>query len=561
MAKGPLEQNGSTKKKKDEKGIMVRNKARLVTQGHTQEEGIDFNKVFALVVRIEAIRLFLAYASFKDFLVYQMDMKSAFLYGKIKEEVYVYQPPGFEDLDFPDKVYKVEKALYGLHQASKAWKEFCIEFEKMTHKKFQMSSMGELTFFLGLSKLLIFICPLLDYDKKGKKMLTEETNKKNFYKEEIDLETVQATTTAKLPILKQAQTTTNADGTSTTLIPSPVTTEEKAQKKNDVKARIGSSKRVSKAKLDYEGFKRQKTNEASGSVQEQPDEEENELSQEDLQQMMMVVPVEEVYVEALQVKYLIIDWEVYTEESKNTKRFSRYMHDPLTWRLYDTYGVHHVSTEKGMDNFMLVEKEYLLSKGVLTLIGSNVTFLILYVDDIIIMGNHIPSLQSVKDYLGKCFAMKDLREAAFILGIKIYRDSSKRLIGLVDWKSSNQSTTAMLATEAEYITASKAVMEAVWIRKFISGLGIVPTINEPIRMFCDNSATLHFANEPGVQRGAKHYHRRYHYVRESIVLGEIIFLKVHTDDNLADPFTKALSKGKLTQHARSMRLHLASSFM
>ncbi|GJT36743.1 hypothetical protein Tco_0936608 [Tanacetum coccineum] len=119
----------------------------------------------------------------------------------------------------------------------------------------------------------------------------------------------------------------------------------------------------------------------------------------------------------------------------------------------------------------------------------------------------------------------------------------------------------MSATEAEYIAALEAAMEAVWIRKFISGLGIVPTINEPIRMFCDNSAALHFANEPGVQRGARHYHRRYHYVRESISLGEIRFLKVHTYDNLADPVTKALSKGKLTQHARSMGLCLASSFM
>ncbi|GJV97519.1 putative ribonuclease H-like domain-containing protein [Tanacetum coccineum] len=105
--------------KKDERGIVIRNKARLVAQGYTQEEGIDYDEVFAPVARIEAIRLFLAYASFKDFVVYQMDVKSTFLYGKIKEEVYVCQPPGFEDLDFPDRVYK-------------------------------MSSMGELTFFLGL---------------------------------------------------------------------------------------------------------------------------------------------------------------------------------------------------------------------------------------------------------------------------------------------------------------------------------------------------------------------------------------------------------------------------
>ncbi|GKB46838.1 hypothetical protein Tco_0897591 [Tanacetum coccineum] len=134
-------------------------------------------------------------------------------------------------------------------------------------------------------------------------------------------------------------------------------------------------------------------------------------------------------------------------------------------------------------------------------------------------------------------------------------------VGAVDWKCSKQSTTTMYATEAKYIAASKAAMEAVWIRKFISGLGILPTINKPIGMFCDNSAALHFANEPGVQKGTRHYHRRYHYVCEGIALGEIRFLKVHTDENLADPFTKALPKGKHTQYARSMGLRLSSSFM
>nr|GEX11007.1 ribonuclease H-like domain, reverse transcriptase, RNA-dependent DNA polymerase [Tanacetum cinerariifolium] len=106
--------------KKDERGIVIKNKAILVAQGHTQEEGIDYDEVFAPVARIEAIRLFLAYASFKDFVVYQMDVKSIFLYGRIEEEVCVCQPPGIEDPNFPDKVYKVEKALYGLHQALRA---------------------------------------------------------------------------------------------------------------------------------------------------------------------------------------------------------------------------------------------------------------------------------------------------------------------------------------------------------------------------------------------------------------------------------------------------------
>ncbi|GJT63160.1 putative ribonuclease H-like domain-containing protein [Tanacetum coccineum] len=109
--------------KKDKRGIVIRNKARLVAQGYTQEEGINYDEVFAHVARIKAIRLFLAYASFIGFIVYQMDVKSAFLYGTIEEEVYVCQSPGFEDPQFPDKVYKVEKALYGLHQALRAWYE------------------------------------------------------------------------------------------------------------------------------------------------------------------------------------------------------------------------------------------------------------------------------------------------------------------------------------------------------------------------------------------------------------------------------------------------------
>ncbi|GKA55178.1 putative ribonuclease H-like domain-containing protein, partial [Tanacetum coccineum] len=185
------------KNKKDKRGVVVRNKARLVALGYRQEEGIDYDEVFAPVARIEAIKIFLAFASYMGFIVYQMDVKSAFLYGTIDEEVYVSQPPGFVDPKHPKKVYKVVKALYGLHQAPRAWyatlsafleqngyrrgtidkalfikkdkkdimlvqvyvddiifgstkKSWCDEFEALMKNMFQMSSMGELTFFLGL---------------------------------------------------------------------------------------------------------------------------------------------------------------------------------------------------------------------------------------------------------------------------------------------------------------------------------------------------------------------------------------------------------------------------
>ncbi|GJT94721.1 putative ribonuclease H-like domain-containing protein [Tanacetum coccineum] len=216
--------------KKDERGIVVRNKARLVAQGYTQEEGIDYDEVFAPVARIEAIRLFLAYASFMGFIVYQMDVKSAFLYGTIKEEVYVCQPPGFKDSQFPDKVYKVEKALYGLHQAPRAWyetlstyilengyrrgtidktlfikkdrgdillvqvyvddiifgstkKSLCVEFEQMMHKRFQMSSMRELTFFLGLQVDVVnFIRNNIQSIENSKTTLEDKGSRKNLTK-------------------------------------------------------------------------------------------------------------------------------------------------------------------------------------------------------------------------------------------------------------------------------------------------------------------------------------------------------------------------------------------
>ncbi|GJR91353.1 putative ribonuclease H-like domain-containing protein [Tanacetum coccineum] len=133
--------------KKDERVIVVRNKARLVAQGYTQEEEIDYDEVFAPVARIKAIKLFLAYASFMGFIVYQMDVKSAFLYGTIEEEVYVCQPPGFEDLKFHDKVYKVyvDDIIFWSTK-----KSLCDEFEGLMHKRFRISSIGELTFFLGL---------------------------------------------------------------------------------------------------------------------------------------------------------------------------------------------------------------------------------------------------------------------------------------------------------------------------------------------------------------------------------------------------------------------------
>ncbi|GJU28124.1 retrotransposon protein, putative, ty1-copia subclass [Tanacetum coccineum] len=218
--------------------------------------------------------------------------------------------------------------------------------------------------------------------------------------------------------------------------------------------------------------------------------------------------------------------------------------------------------------------------------GSNVAFLILYVDDIFLMGNNVIMPQEVKSWLCKCFSVKDLGEATYILGIKIIHDRSKRVFAfsqvlyyekmpkegwildgklqegvqscmwntkdmvlvygakleaelkvscyadaIVDWKSDKQSTTTMSSTEAEYIAAVEASMEVIWMRKFIDGLGgVVPSNKRLIEMLL---------------------------IQER----EIVLKEVHTDDKVADLFTKPMSFKKHYEHAIAIGIVLARSLM
>nr|GFB20192.1 hypothetical protein [Tanacetum cinerariifolium] len=217
--------------------------------------------------------------------------------------------------------------------------------------------------------------------------------------------------------------------------------------------------------------------------------------------------------------------------------------------------------------------------------GSNITFLILYVNDILIMGNNIPMLQDVKSYLRRCFAMKDLAilhgefqawkypyakklklsksqgasspavlkhmqnvpyasAVGSIIGdlkrelrVSCYTDAGYLTDaddlksqtgyvfvlngGAVDWKSVKQSIFATSSAKAEYIAAFDASKEAVWVRKFISRLGVVPIIEKPISMYCDNTGAIAIANESGITKGARHFRAKVHYLREVIEYGDI----------------------------------------
>ncbi|GJV89893.1 retrovirus-related pol polyprotein from transposon TNT 1-94 [Tanacetum coccineum] len=144
----PLTLKWLLKNKHDKENTVIRNKTCLVVRGYCQEEGIDSEESFAPVARMEAIRIFLAYAAHKSFTVFQMDVKTAFLHGTLKEDVYVCQPEGFIDTDHPSHVYKLKKALYGLKQAPRAW--YTQLFSDLMKSHFEMSMIGEMMFFLGL---------------------------------------------------------------------------------------------------------------------------------------------------------------------------------------------------------------------------------------------------------------------------------------------------------------------------------------------------------------------------------------------------------------------------
>lgn len=338
--------------------------------------------------------------------------------------------------------------------------------------------------------------------------------------------------------------------------------------------------------------------------------------------------------------------------------------------------------------------------------GSAVVFLVLYVDDILLIGSDVTTLQEVKTWLGSCFSMKDMGEAAYILGIKIYRDRSKRLIGLsqstyidkvlkrfkmqdskkgnlpmlhgmalsksqcpssqkeleemsrvpyasavgsimyamlctrpdvsyalsmtsryqanpgqshwvavknilkylrrtkemflvfggseelrvtgysdasfqtdkddcrsqsgfvfllnggaISWRSSKQDTVADSTTESEYIAASEAAKEAVWMKKFIQDLGVVPSIANPIEIFCDNEGAVALAKEPRAHRRTRHIARKYHFIRDIIENGDIVVSRVPTEGNLADPLTKPLSQVKHDSHAKSIGIRFASDLV
>ncbi|GJX72727.1 retrotransposon protein, putative, ty1-copia subclass, partial [Tanacetum coccineum] len=203
--------------------------------------------------------------------------------------------------------------------------------------------------------------------------------------------------------------------------------------------------------------------------------------------------------------------------------------------------------------------------------GSNVAFLVLYVDEILLMGNSIAMLQEVKSWL--CSIMYAVRctrhDVVFAQNlcsrfqqnpVKIhwtavktilkYLRNTKDMVLVYEAKPEDELKVSCYADATEYIAAVEASMQAVWMRKFINGLGgVMPSNKRSMEMLCDNEPALAIAEDPRILKGARHFQKKYHYIREVIQRGQIVLKKVHTYDNVADPFTKPMPFNKHFKHA------------
>ncbi|KAI3733711.1 hypothetical protein L6452_13164 [Arctium lappa] len=445
--------------KRDERGIVIRNKARLVAQGYTQEEGIDYEEVFAPVARIEAIRLFLAYASYMNFKVYQMDVNSAFLYGLIEEEVYVCQPPGFENPSYPDRVYKLKKALYGLHQAPRAWYDtlssyllengfergvidktlfikrkkkdillvqiyvddiifgstrdnMCKEFEDLMHQRFKMSSMGELTFFLGLQVQQksdgIFICQ--------SKYVQDILTKFGFSDSKP----------ASTPMETHKQITADLEGEDMDV--------------HHYRSMIGSLMYLTASRPD------------------------------------IMFPV-----------CVCARFQVRPKQShfQAVKRIFRYLKGQPRLGLWYPH-------DSPFD-------------------------LIAYLDS---------------DLGGANLDRKSTSGGCQFLGAR-----------LVSWQCKKQTTVSTSTTEAEYIEAASCCSQVLWIQNQMMDYGVT-FLHTPI--FIDNSSAISIVNNPVKHSKTKHIEIRYHFIRDCNEKKPIQVVKVHTDNQFADLFTKAFDVGRFT---------------
>ncbi|CAH1444382.1 unnamed protein product [Lactuca virosa] len=414
-------------------------KTQLVAKGFSQTPGVDYDETFSPVAKIKSIRVMLAIAAFHDYEIWQMDVKTAFLNGKLAEDVYMSHPKGFDSAEYPNRMCKLDKFIYGLKQAPRRWnlcfdekvKEFgfsrsedescvyvkasgSIEVKSWLGKCFAMKDLGEAAYILGIrilrdrSKRLIGLSHSTYLDK-----VLNRFNMQNSKKEELPIQS-----NARLSSIMYAMTCTRPD-----------------------------------------------------------------------------------------VAFAL-------------SMVSGYQGNP---------GKAHWTAVNNILKYLRRTKDWVLTLG-----GS---------DDLRVLGYSDASFQTDRDNFRS--------QSGWVFTLNG---------GAISWKSSKQETVADSTCESEHIAASEAAEEAIWLKNFIGDLGVVPAIKEPIEIFCDIESAVALAKEPRDHGRSRHIDRKYHFIRHRIEEGLLVAKRVSSDENPADPLTKGLGRVKHLQHARRIGLKDDISF-
>jgi hypothetical protein len=465
------------KKKTDADGNVTIYKARLVAKGYRQVQGVDYDETFSPVAKLKSVRIMLAIAAYYDYEIWQMDVKTAFLNGFLKEELYMMQPEGFVDPENADKVCKLQRSIYGLVQASRSWN---IRFDEMIKAFGFTQTYGEACVYKKVSgsSVAFLILYVDDILLMGNDIEFLESIKAYLNKCFSMKDLGEAAYILGIKIYRDRSRRLIGLSQSTYL-------DKILKKFNMDQSKKGFLPVLQGVRL---------------SSAQCP------TTAEDIEEMS-VIP----YASAIgSIMYAMLCTR--PDVNLAVSLVGRYQSNP---------GKEHWTAVKNILKYLKRTKDMFLVYG-----GD---------EELVVKGYVDASFDTDPD------DSKSQTGYVYILNG-----------GAVSWCSCKQSVVAGSTCEAEYIAASEAAHEAVWMKEFITDLGVIPNASGPMALFCDNTGAIALAKEPRFHKKTRHIKRRFNSIREHVQDGDIDICKVHTDLNVADPLTKPLPRAKHDQHQNSM---------
>ncbi|KAK8640458.1 hypothetical protein V6N13_008211 [Hibiscus sabdariffa] len=444
------------KKKTDMDGNVQTYKMRLVAKGFRQIHGVDYDETFSPVAMFKSIRILLAIAAFHDFEIWQMDVKTAFLNGKLEEDVYMTQPKGFVTTENAGKVCKLQRFIYGLQQASRSWnlrfndaiKEFGFirnEDEPCVYKKFSGSI---------VSFLILYVDDILIIGN--------------------DIPTLQSIKTWLSSCFSMKD--------------------------------LGEAAYILGVKI-YRDRSRRLLGLSQSTY---------------IDKVLKRFSMEESKRGFLPMRHGIsLSKEMCLSTPQERKRMSQIRYASAIGSLM--YAM--ICTRPDLSYAVSMTSRYQANPG----------------------EGHWTVVKNILKYLRRT------KDVFLVYG----GEEELRIKGYTDASFQRDKDDSRSQSEAEYIATSEAAKEVVWIKKFITGLGVIPSISDAVDLYCDNNGAIAQAKESISHQRSKHIFRRFHLIREIIDRGDVEICKVHTDDNIADPLTKPLAQQKHDRHTESLGIRYA----